>query len=62
MWTDGDFDSDGDIDLSDYNALASGFAPGGYGSTSAVPEPMSIVLAILGLVAVMVTGLRRNGR
>jgi hypothetical protein len=61
-WTDGDFDSDGDIDLSDYNALASGFAPGGYGSTSAVPEPMSIVLAILGLVAVMVTGLRRKGR
>ena len=62
VWTDGDFDSDGDIDLNDYNALASGFAPGGYGAVSAVPEPMSIVLAILGLVAVMVTSLRRKSR
>jgi len=49
VWIDGDFDSDGDIDLSDYNSLASNFAPGGYGTT-AVPEPGTILLALLLLV------------
>ena len=38
----------GDIDLSDYNSLASNFAPGGYGA-AAVPEPNSFAIAVVAI-------------
>ena len=38
-----------DIDITDFNFLASNFAPDGYGA-SAVPEPSSLLLALLGLI------------
>jgi len=52
-WTTADFDEDGDVDITDFNSLATNFAPGGYGGTSAVPEPSSLVLLLLGFVSVM---------
>ena len=38
-----------DVDITDFNFLASNFAPDGYGA-SAVPEPSSLLLALLGLM------------
>jgi hypothetical protein len=52
-WLAGNFDADTDIDLSDYNWVATNFNPGGYGS-SAVPEPISLVLVVAGLLTVVV--------
>ena len=49
----GGTDGDGDIDLSDYNALASNFQPLGYG---AVPEPSTALLALLGMLLISVFG------
>ena len=48
-WLEGNFDGDNDIDITDFNFLASNFAPDGYGA-SAVPEPSSLLLALLGLM------------
>ena len=48
-WHHGNFDGDGDIDITDFNALSSNFAPGGY-SASAVPEPSAILLTSLAVV------------
>ena len=48
-WTEGNFDGDRDIDITDFNFLASNFAPDGYGA-SAVPEPSSLLLTLLGLM------------
>ena len=48
-WTEGNFDGDHDIDITDFNFLAANFAPDGYGA-SAVPEPSSLLLALLGLM------------
>ena len=39
MWCNGDFDDDGDIDISNYNELASNFSPTGY----AGPAPAGYV-------------------
>ena len=44
-----------DVDITDFNFLASNFAPDGYGA-SAVPEPSSLLLALLGLM--LLTGVR----
>ncbi len=52
-WLAGNFDADADIDLSDYNWLTANFNPAGYG-TSAVPEPISLVLVAAGLLIVVV--------
>ena len=49
------WDGDGDVDLTDYNWLASNFAPGGYG-TAAVPEPASVCLLLAGLLALLFLG------
>ena len=46
-------DGDADIDLSDYNWLAANFNPGGYGTT-AVPEPVSLAICMMGLIGVTV--------
>ena len=54
-WLEGNFDGDNDIDITDFNFLASNFAPDGYGA-SAVPEPSSLLLALLGLM--LLTGVR----
>ena len=48
-WTTAGFDADGDIDITDFNFLAANFAPDGYGA-SAVPEPSSLLLTLLGLM------------
>jgi len=42
-------------DVADYNALASNFAPVGYGA-AAVPEPSSALLALLGMLLFSVFG------
>jgi len=42
----GKFDGDDDIDITDFNSLASNFAPTGY-ATPTVPEPRALVLAFL---------------
>ena len=51
-WLFGNFDGDGDTDITDFNLLASNFAPSGY-ATSAIPEPSSVLLLLLGLGCVM---------
>ena len=48
-WWEGNFDGDDDVDITDFNFLASNFAPDGYG-TSAIPEPSAMLLALLGLI------------
>ena len=50
LWNEGNFD--GDTDITDFNLLAANFSPDGY-STSAIPEPSSVVLLLLGLDCVM---------
>jgi hypothetical protein len=47
LWGQGNFDGDGNIDLSDYNSLASNFSAVGYG-TEAVPEPTALCLLVAG--------------
>ena len=51
FWNEGNFDGDGDTDITDFNLLATNFAPGGY-STSAIPEPSTMLLAALALILV----------
>ena len=49
VFSSGDGDGDGDVDLSDYNTLAGSFQPVGYGGATAVPEPATWVLGLMGL-------------
>jgi len=51
-WHLGNFDGDGDIDITDFNFLASNFAPSGYGATNVVPEPSTMALVLFGLIIV----------
>jgi len=61
-WHHGNFDGDGDTDITDFNLLVANFAPGGY-STSATPEPSTMLLASLALVLVGVSfRLSKNDR
>ena len=50
LWQDGNSDGDSDVDLADYNVLASNFAPAGYGAAAAVPEPTRLCLLLAGLL------------
>ena len=52
-WMTADFDADGDVDITDFNGLANNFAPGGYAGEGPgqVPEPMSALLLVSGLLA-----------
>ena len=50
-WNDGNSDGDDDVDLADYNAVASNFQPLGYGA-AAVPEPSTALLVLLALLLV----------
>ena len=52
LMTTADFDVDGDVDITDFNSLATNFAAKGYGATNAVPEPGVFLLARIG-IAVM---------
>ena len=54
-WDHGNSDGDSDVDLADYNVLASNFAPAGYGA-AAVPEPSSLVLFLAAILAVAGAG------
>ena len=59
FWDEGNFD--GDDDITDFNLLAANFAPSGY-STSAIPEPSTMLLASLALIVVGVSSrLSKNG-
>ena len=60
-WLEGNFDEDDDIDLSDYNALASNFDPTGYASAAGVPEPPGVFLLLVGLLT-MARGFRVSCR
>ena len=48
----GNFDGDPDVDITDFNFLASNFAPDGYGASNAIPEPSSFILFVFGILAV----------
>ena len=41
-----------DVDITDFNFLASNFAPEGYGASNAIPEPSSFILFVFGILAV----------
>ena len=53
FWNQGNFDGDDDIDITDFNFLASNFAAAGYAGSLTVPEPSSLVLSALGLLAMI---------
>ena len=55
LFSTGDGDGDGDVDLSDYNTLAGNFSPTGYDTTTEMPEPMSVVLIVIGTVIALAT-------
>ena len=64
--SDGDFNGDGSVDVADYTMLANHFgtdasAPGG-AALAAVPEPSTLTLAALGIVALLAYGWRRRRR
>ena len=43
-------DGDIDIDITDFNILATNFNPTGYDTTSTIPEPSTLVLFTLGIL------------
>ena len=48
-WSTADFDLHGDMDVTDFDDLANGFLPGGYGNApSQVPKSSTTVLWVLG--------------
>jgi formylglycine-generating enzyme required for sulfatase activity len=49
VFSTGDGNGDGSVNLSDYNTLAGSFNPTGYAGATAVPEPTTWVLGLLGL-------------
>ena len=61
FWDEGNFDGDDDTDITDFYLLASNFAPSGY-ATSAIPEPSTVVLLLLGLGCVMFLCCSRSRR
>ena len=62
FWDEGNFDGDGDTDITDFNLLAAIFSPDGY-ATSAIPEPSTMLLASLALILVGVSfRLSKNDR
>ncbi len=55
-WQQGNFDGDGDSDITDFHFLAASFNPTGYGPGSASPavlEPAGAVLAMLAMLLFM---------
>jgi len=61
FWNEGNFNGDDNVDITDFNLLAANFAPSGY-STSAIPEPSTMLLASLALILVGVSfRLSKNG-
>jgi len=54
FWNEGNFDGDDDTDITDFNLLAANFSPSGY-ATSAIPEPSTMLLALLALILVGVS-------
>jgi len=58
-WEWGDFDEDGDVDLVDFDALATNWLVGTAASASAVPEPGTIAMLILGALCLLGYRLRK---
>ena len=48
----GDTELDRDVNITDFNFLASNFTPGSYGTSNAIPEPSSFILFVFGMLAV----------
>ena len=48
----GDTELDRDVDITDFNFLASNFALDGYEARNAIPEPSSFILCVFGILAV----------
>ena len=47
-WTTTDFEDDGDVNINDFNFLATNFAPTGYdGSAITVPKPAGVLWALV---------------
>ena len=59
FWNESNFDGDDDTEITDFNLLAANFSPDGY-VTSAIPEPSTVVLLLLGLGCVMLLGCSRS--
>ncbi len=64
-WFDGDFDFDGDIDGDDLAALGLAWAPGGISfpageiNVTAVPEPCTIIMLLIGMAGLLMYRKRR---
>ena len=62
FWNEGNFNGDDNVDITDFNLLAANYMPAGY-STSAIPEPSTMLLASLALILVGVSfRLSKNDR
>ena len=62
VYTDGDFDLDGEVGFSDFLVLSGNFGLGGdftAGATAAVPEPSSILGLLLAMIG-MLCGCRKS--
>jgi hypothetical protein len=53
--SDGDYDNDGNIDGDDFLGWQSEFPPPATGAASVVPEPVSLVLLLVSIVAGVVS-------
>ncbi|MHB1036784.1 MAG: PA14 domain-containing protein [Pirellulales bacterium] len=59
-WADGDFDGNGTVDIFDVAKMQVNYGYGVGGSPSPVPEPSTLLLAGLGLIALVACGRRRR--
>jgi hypothetical protein len=65
IWSDGDFNATGDVTISDFAIFQNNYpnsfppAPGSGSGSSAVPEPTSALLVLLGMVAAMIARSRK---
>jgi hypothetical protein len=57
LWTDGDFNADGAVDLNDAAILQRNFG-GPAASSAAVPEPAAMYMVVIGIVAALARGRR----
>ena len=58
-WADGDMDGDGDVDTGDLTTSIINFTSALSGGANTVPEPGSLLLLLMGMMALLVP-VRRN--